>query len=179
MPFASINSIDPRTNLWNFGENCSAFGSGWKTQFLWVGHFDFFSCFIHIQINLIWYLLCVPPIANPGGPSKTPPMVQAVPATTPPFTDSWTVTLRPDSSLNLESMLRISSVLMTILCFGGARYIWNKNKKINETKIYLIDRKKISRNFSPLNKIVVLLIYFYKQKYNNIFWTLNHFQRCS
>ena len=45
-------------------------------------------CFIPIQINLKWYLLCVPPIANPGGPSKTPPMVQAVPATTPPFTDS-------------------------------------------------------------------------------------------
>ena len=55
------------------------------------------------------------------------------------FTDSWTVTLRPDSSLNLESMLRISSVLMTILCFGDTRYIWNKNRKTNETKIYLVD----------------------------------------
>ena len=43
MPFASINPTNPRTNLWNFGENCSAFGGGWKTQFFWVGHFEFWS----------------------------------------------------------------------------------------------------------------------------------------
>ena len=34
MSFASINSIIPRTNLWNFGDNCSAFGGRWKTQLL-------------------------------------------------------------------------------------------------------------------------------------------------
>ena len=45
-------------DLGNFGENCSAFGSGWKTQFFWVGHFkfffskkNFFFCFILIQIS--------------------------------------------------------------------------------------------------------------------------------
>ena len=27
-------------NLWNFGDNCSAFGGGWKTQLFWVGQFD-------------------------------------------------------------------------------------------------------------------------------------------
>ena len=32
MPFASINSTNPRTNPWNFGVICSAFGGGWKTQ---------------------------------------------------------------------------------------------------------------------------------------------------
>ena len=42
MPFASINSTNPRTNPWNFGGNCSAFGGGWKTQFFWVGHFEIF-----------------------------------------------------------------------------------------------------------------------------------------
>ena len=58
MPFASINPTNPRTNLWNFGENCSAFGGGWKTQFFWVGHFEFFFskkkfffCFFLIQIS--------------------------------------------------------------------------------------------------------------------------------
>ena len=58
MPFASINSTNPRTNLWNFGDNCSAFGGSWKTQFFWVGHFEFFFskkkkifCFILIQIS--------------------------------------------------------------------------------------------------------------------------------
>ena len=40
MPFASINPTHSRTNLWNFGDNCSAFGGGWKTQFFWVGHFE-------------------------------------------------------------------------------------------------------------------------------------------
>ena len=42
MPFASITPTNPRTNPWNFGGNCSAFGGGWKTQFFWVGHFEFF-----------------------------------------------------------------------------------------------------------------------------------------
>ena len=58
MPFASINSINPRTNPWNFGGNCSAFGGGWKIQFFWVGHFEFFFqkkyflfCFIPIKIS--------------------------------------------------------------------------------------------------------------------------------
>ena len=42
MPFKSINPTHPRINLWTFGDHCSAFGGGWKTQFFWVGHFDFF-----------------------------------------------------------------------------------------------------------------------------------------
>ena len=41
-PFASINPTNPRTISWKFGTNCSAFGGGWKTQFFWVGHYDFF-----------------------------------------------------------------------------------------------------------------------------------------
>ena len=41
-PFSSINSTNPRTNLGNFGDNCSAFGSTWKSQFFRVGHFEFF-----------------------------------------------------------------------------------------------------------------------------------------
>ena len=48
MPFASIDPTQPRTNSWNFGENCSAFGGGWKTQFFWVGHFDFL---LHSYLN--------------------------------------------------------------------------------------------------------------------------------
>ena len=28
-----FNPTNPRTNPWNFGGNCSAFGGGWKTQF--------------------------------------------------------------------------------------------------------------------------------------------------
>jgi hypothetical protein len=42
MSFTSINSTNPRTNPWNFGNNCSAFSSSWKTQFFWVAHFGFF-----------------------------------------------------------------------------------------------------------------------------------------
>ena len=42
MPFKSIDPTHPRTNLCNFGRNCSAFGGGWKSQFFWVGHFVFF-----------------------------------------------------------------------------------------------------------------------------------------
>ena len=42
MPFVPINPTNTRTNLWNFGDNCSAFGGGWKTQLFWVGHFEFF-----------------------------------------------------------------------------------------------------------------------------------------
>ena len=38
MPFASINPTNPRTNLWNFGDNCSVFAGGWKTRFFWVGY---------------------------------------------------------------------------------------------------------------------------------------------
>ena len=56
MPFASINPTNPRTNPWNFGGNCSAFGGGWKTQFFWVGHFEkkicnffFFFCLIPMK----------------------------------------------------------------------------------------------------------------------------------
>jgi hypothetical protein len=50
MPFASSDPTDLRTSLLNFGENCPAFGGGWKTQFFWVSHFDFF-CFIPIKIS--------------------------------------------------------------------------------------------------------------------------------
>ena len=32
MPFTLIDPTYPRTNLWNFEENCSAFGGGWKTH---------------------------------------------------------------------------------------------------------------------------------------------------
>ena len=52
MPFASINPTNPRTNPWNFGNNCSAFGGSWKTQFFWVGHFGFF-----FQKKKIFFLL--------------------------------------------------------------------------------------------------------------------------
>ncbi len=53
MPFASINPTNPRTNPWNFGGNCSAFGGGWKTQFFWVGHFEifFFASFLFKSIT--------------------------------------------------------------------------------------------------------------------------------
>ena len=40
MSFASIDPTHLKTNLWNFGKNCSAFRGGWKTQFFWVGHFE-------------------------------------------------------------------------------------------------------------------------------------------
>ena len=47
--------------MWNFGDNCSAFGDGWKTQFFWVGHLDFFFkkksfCLIPMKIS---HKLCV------------------------------------------------------------------------------------------------------------------------
>ena len=42
MPFVTINPTNPRTNPWNFGDNCSAFAGSWKPQFFWVGHFVFF-----------------------------------------------------------------------------------------------------------------------------------------
>ena len=67
MPFTSINPTNPRTNLWNFGKNCSAFRGGWKTQFFWVCHF---FCFIPIKISQhlynsknfskFWWLLWFP-----------------------------------------------------------------------------------------------------------------------
>ena len=44
IPFPSINPTNPRTNAWNFGGNCSAFGSGWKTQLFWVGHLKNLFC---------------------------------------------------------------------------------------------------------------------------------------
>ena len=37
-----------------FGDNCSAFGGGWKTQYFWVGHFDFF--FFKFLIFFAWFL---------------------------------------------------------------------------------------------------------------------------
>ena len=49
MPVASIDPTHPRTNFWNFGENCSAFGGGWKTQFFWVGHFEIFLLFSYLN----------------------------------------------------------------------------------------------------------------------------------
>ena len=36
MPFASVNPISPRTNPWNFGGNCSAFGDVEKLSFNYV-----------------------------------------------------------------------------------------------------------------------------------------------
>ena len=41
MPFASINSTNRRTNQWNFHKNIENW-QFWKTQFFWVGWFDFF-----------------------------------------------------------------------------------------------------------------------------------------
>ena len=58
MPFASINSTNPRTNLWNFGEKISRIGHFEKWQFWKIGHFEFFSskknfffCFILMKIS--------------------------------------------------------------------------------------------------------------------------------
>ena len=52
MPFSSINPTLLRTNLWNFGDNCSAFGGDWKTQFFWVGHFFLLHSYLNkSQIN--------------------------------------------------------------------------------------------------------------------------------
>ena len=43
MPFALTDPTHPRTNLWNFGKNCSAFGGGWSRPF-WI-----FFCFISLK----------------------------------------------------------------------------------------------------------------------------------
>ena len=56
MPFALINSTNPRTNPCNFGGNCSAFGGGWKTQFFlsrpfWI-FFEFFFFLLHSHENM-------------------------------------------------------------------------------------------------------------------------------
>ena len=50
MPFVSINPINPRTNPWNFGRNCSAFGDVEKLSSL-SRPFWFFFCFIHMKIS--------------------------------------------------------------------------------------------------------------------------------
>ena len=42
MPFTSINFIDPRTNLWNFSQKNFKNWRFWKSQFFWIGHFEFF-----------------------------------------------------------------------------------------------------------------------------------------
>ena len=42
MPFASINSTNPRTNLWNFREKILRIGDFKKWPFLKNGHFGFF-----------------------------------------------------------------------------------------------------------------------------------------
>ena len=42
MPFASINPTIPRTNLWNFGRNCSAFGDVEKLSFFESAILNFF-----------------------------------------------------------------------------------------------------------------------------------------
>ena len=54
MPFASINPNNPRSNLWDFGHNCSAFAGSWKTQFFWFGHFEFFTSFLLKFITNQW-----------------------------------------------------------------------------------------------------------------------------
>ena len=55
MPFASINSNNPRTNPRNFGGNCSAFGVVEKLFFLSRPFWIFFKkkifCFIPMKIN--------------------------------------------------------------------------------------------------------------------------------
>ena len=53
MPFSSINPTNPRTNLWNFGRNCSAFGGGFLSRPFWIffsNFFQIFFCFILIWI---------------------------------------------------------------------------------------------------------------------------------
>ena len=42
MPFASINPTNPRTNPWNFGGNCSAFGEVEKLSFFESAILNFF-----------------------------------------------------------------------------------------------------------------------------------------
>ena len=55
MPFASINPTNPRTNPWNFGGNCSAFGEVEKLSFFESAILNFF-CFIPMKIS---HKLCV------------------------------------------------------------------------------------------------------------------------
>ena len=52
MPFASINSTNPRTNPWKFHKNFENWRS-WKMRFFWVGHFDFFKekKLLHLKEN--------------------------------------------------------------------------------------------------------------------------------
>ena len=56
MPFASINSTNPRTNPWNFREKILRIW-GVEKLFFWVGHFDFFFwfffffCFLPMKIS--------------------------------------------------------------------------------------------------------------------------------
>ena len=40
--FASIYPTNPRTNLWNFSRKIFENWRFWKTQFFWVGHFEFY-----------------------------------------------------------------------------------------------------------------------------------------
>ena len=60
MPFASIYPTNPRTNWWNFHKKNIENWQNWKTQFFWVGHFEFifshkfFFCFIPIKISRIF-----------------------------------------------------------------------------------------------------------------------------
>ena len=42
LPFASINPTNPRTNPWNFGRNCSAFGDVEKLSFFESAILNFF-----------------------------------------------------------------------------------------------------------------------------------------
>ena len=57
MPFASINPTNPRTNPWNFGGNCSAFGDVEKLSFFESAILNFFFkkkiffCFIPMKIS--------------------------------------------------------------------------------------------------------------------------------
>ena len=51
MPFASINSTNPRTNPIHFHKKILTFGDFEKHCFFWVGHFDFFLILLHSHEN--------------------------------------------------------------------------------------------------------------------------------
>jgi hypothetical protein len=60
MPFASINTTNSRTNPWHFCEIFFENWQFWKSQFFWVGHFEFkkkkkkFASFSWKQVKVSW-----------------------------------------------------------------------------------------------------------------------------
>ena len=56
MPFASINSTNPRKNPWNFHKKKIENWWFWKKLFFWVGHFDFFFKKNYLLFSNIQYI---------------------------------------------------------------------------------------------------------------------------